>query len=228
MHEAAARAAGLEAHLPPDRGRRRRPRRPRGHAGRRAAARLRRRQRHLPLQGSGGARCSTRLRRRLRRSARSTPIVAPRRPAHRPQHRRDGLRHAPIARLSAGTATAPVAIIGSGGVGKAIGFALASCGVTRVFRIFDIDERECARARPRCSRACARCRRSQPASRQQSAAPAGIVNGTPDRRAPEPRHARAGRPPPQAGMWVADRRLSRPCGRRSSKARAERRARRGQ
>jgi shikimate dehydrogenase len=32
----------------------------------------------------------------------------------------------------------PVAIIGAGGVGKAIGFALAGCGVTRL-RLFDVD-----------------------------------------------------------------------------------------
>jgi shikimate dehydrogenase len=70
----------------------------------------------------------------------------------------------------------PVAIIGAGGVGKAIGFALTSCGVTRL-RLFDLDrDKAAALARLLERRADVEIAGS---AADAVAGAAGIVNGTP-------------------------------------------------
>lgn len=71
---------------------------------------------------------------------------------------------------------APVAIIGTGGVGKAIGFALAGCGV-RHLRLFDTDR---AKAEALARQLAGRVRIAICASVADAVADAaGIVNGTP-------------------------------------------------
>lgn len=95
---------------------------------------------------------------------------------------------------------APVAIIGAGGVGKAIGFALASCGVTKL-RLFDPD-------RARCEALAAQLRDRATVEIATTVAAAvadvaGIVNGSPvgmlpNRDTPVP----AGLI--RASQWVAD------------------------
>lgn len=95
---------------------------------------------------------------------------------------------------------APVAIIGAGGVGKAIGFALASCGVTRL-RLFDPDRAKCeGLATQLAGRA-----QVEIAATVEAAVSgvAGIVNGSPigmlpDRDTPVPAALL------RAGHWVAD------------------------
>lgn len=94
----------------------------------------------------------------------------------------------------------PVAIIGAGGVGKAIGFALASCGVTRL-HLFDLD-RDKAEALARLLGTRAEVVIADTIEDAVSSA-AGIVNGTPigmlpDRGTPVP--AELIRPE----HWVAD------------------------
>jgi shikimate dehydrogenase len=94
----------------------------------------------------------------------------------------------------------PVAIIGTGGVGKAIAFALAGCGVTRL-RLCDVDRsRAEALAGLLGTRASVEIAASAEAAAEGAA---GIVNGTPvgmlpDRGIPiEPSAI-------QASQWVAD------------------------
>ncbi len=94
----------------------------------------------------------------------------------------------------------PVAIIGTGGVGKAIAFALAGCGVTRL-RLCDVDRsRAEALAGLLGTRASVKIAASAEAAAEGAA---GIVNGTPvgmlpDRGIPiEPSAI-------QASQWVAD------------------------
>lgn len=94
----------------------------------------------------------------------------------------------------------PVAIIGTGGVGKAIAFALAGCGVTRL-RLCDVDR---SRAEALAGLVGTRASVEIAASAEAAAeGAAGIVNGTPigmlpDRGIPiEPSAI-------QASQWVAD------------------------
>jgi len=99
-----------------------------------------------------------------------------------------------------GRADGPVAIVGAGGVGKAIGFALAGCGVEEL-RLFDTDR----------AKAAALAQRLRTHARVEIAATVedaivgahGIVNGTPVGMAPD-----RGTPIPagliHAGQWVAD------------------------
>lgn len=94
----------------------------------------------------------------------------------------------------------PVAIIGTGGVGKAIAFALAGCGVTRL-RLCDVDR---SRAEALAGLLGTRASVEIAASAEEAAeGAAGIVNGTPigmlpDRGIPiEPSAI-------QASQWVAD------------------------
>jgi shikimate dehydrogenase len=95
---------------------------------------------------------------------------------------------------------APVAIIGAGGVGKAIGFALAGCGVTRL-RLFDVDPAKCQALAAQLS---GRAQVEIAASVEAAVADAaGIVNGSPigmlpNRDTPVP----AGLI--QQSQWVAD------------------------
>jgi shikimate dehydrogenase len=71
---------------------------------------------------------------------------------------------------------APVAIIGTGGVGKAIGFALAGCGVTHL-RLYDSDR---AKAQALADQIGARARVTICGSVEAAVAgAAGLVNGTP-------------------------------------------------
>ena len=95
---------------------------------------------------------------------------------------------------------APVAVIGTGGVGKAIAFALADLGVSEI-RIFDTD---IAKA----DQLIAQLKGRQPIRRAASvedalAGAAGLVNGTPIGMLPD-----RGTPVPEpllhAGLWVAD------------------------
>lgn len=102
--------------------------------------------------------------------------------------------------LERGDGDAPVAIIGTGGVGKAIGFALASCGV-RSLRLFDVDRaRSEALARQLTGRASVEIAASIEAA---VADVAGIVNGTPIGMLPN-----RGTPVPGEligkNQWVAD------------------------
>lgn len=94
----------------------------------------------------------------------------------------------------------PVAVIGTGGVGKAIAFALASLNVAEI-RVFDTDT-------AKADQLVAQLRDRQPIRRAGSvedalAGAAGLVNGTPigmlpDRRTPVPDALL------HAGLWVAD------------------------
>lgn len=71
---------------------------------------------------------------------------------------------------------APVAIIGTGGVGKAIGFALAGCGVSHL-RLYDSDR---AKAQALADQIGARARVEICASVEAAVSgAAGLVNGTP-------------------------------------------------
>ena len=71
---------------------------------------------------------------------------------------------------------APVAIVGTGGVGKAIGFALAGCGVSHL-RLFDSDR---AKAQVLATQLGDRARVEIAASVEDAVSDAaGIVNGTP-------------------------------------------------
>jgi shikimate dehydrogenase len=94
----------------------------------------------------------------------------------------------------------PVAIIGTGGVGKAIAFALAGCGVVRL-RLYDTDRRK---AQALAVLIGARAEVMVAASAEEAAAGAvGLVNGTPlgmlpNRDMPVPAGAI------QASQWVAD------------------------
>jgi shikimate dehydrogenase len=94
----------------------------------------------------------------------------------------------------------PVAIIGTGGVGKAIAFALAGCGVARL-RLYDTDR---SKAEALAALVGGRAEVVVAASAEEAAAGAvGIVNGTPlgmlpNRDMPVP--ASAIRP----SQWVAD------------------------
>lgn len=94
----------------------------------------------------------------------------------------------------------PVAIIGAGGVGKAIAFALAGCGVARL-RLYDTDRRK---AQALAVLIGARAEVMVAASAEEAAAGAvGLVNGTPlgmlpNRDMPVPAGAI------QASQWVAD------------------------
>ena len=94
----------------------------------------------------------------------------------------------------------PVAVIGTGGVGKAIAFALAGCGVTHLW-LYDVDR---GRAEALAGLLGTRARVDIAASAEQAdEGAAGIVNGTPigmlpDRGIPiEPGAI-------QASQWVAD------------------------
>lgn len=94
----------------------------------------------------------------------------------------------------------PVAVIGAGGVGKAIGFALAACGVPRL-RLFDIDS---AKAQALADQLGARVAVEISASVAQAVTgAAGIVNGTPIGMLPN-----RDNPVPagliQPSQWVAD------------------------
>lgn len=94
----------------------------------------------------------------------------------------------------------PVALIGAGGVGKAIAFALTSCGVTRL-RLFDLErDKAAALARLLERRADVEVAGSVAAAVEGAA---GIVNGTPlgmlpNRDTPVPTGLI------QASQWVAD------------------------
>ncbi|WP_186417947.1 shikimate dehydrogenase [Bosea sp. CS1GBMeth4] len=94
----------------------------------------------------------------------------------------------------------PVAIIGAGGVGKAIAFALAGCGVRRL-AIHDVDR---SRAEALAALIGARARVAIAATAEAAAdGAAGIVNGTPVGMLPNrdmPVRAEAIR----ASQWVAD------------------------
>jgi shikimate dehydrogenase len=95
---------------------------------------------------------------------------------------------------------APVALVGAGGVGKAVGFALAEQGVTDI-RVFDTDAAKAetlvaalaSRGQPRAVRSVAEALEGA----------AGLVNGTPVGMLPDTRS-----PVPEAllheGLWVAD------------------------
>ncbi len=94
----------------------------------------------------------------------------------------------------------PVAVIGTGGVGKAIAFALASLNVTEI-RVFDTDT-------AKADQLVAQLGERQPIRRAGSvedalAGAAGLVNGTPIGMLPN-----LGTPVPDAllhaGLWVAD------------------------
>ncbi len=94
----------------------------------------------------------------------------------------------------------PVALIGAGGVGKAVGFALAERGVTDI-RIFDTDN-----AKARALEAALITRghvRAVHSIDEALAGAAGLVNGTPVGMLPD-----TGSPVPEAllhkGLWVAD------------------------
>lgn len=94
----------------------------------------------------------------------------------------------------------PVAIIGTGGVGKAIGFALASCGVAHL-RLFDVDR---AKAQALAEQLGAAASVEIAASVEDAVADAaGIVNGTPIGMLPN-----RDNPLPagliQPAQWVAD------------------------
>ncbi len=95
---------------------------------------------------------------------------------------------------------AAVAIIGTGGVGKAIGFALASCGVTRL-NLFDVDRAKCQAL---ATQLAGRAEVAIAATVEEAVAgAAGIVNGTPigmlpNRDTPVPRHLL------RASHWIAD------------------------
>ena len=95
---------------------------------------------------------------------------------------------------------APVALIGAGGVGKAIAFALAGLGVAEL-RIFDSDRAKAMQL----ARTARRPRKngSPTASRTRCAARSGVVNGSPVGMLPS-----RGTPVPDAllhdGLWVAD------------------------
>lgn len=105
-----------------------------------------------------------------------------------------------VAALVNGSRRGPVAVIGTGGVGKAIAFALAGLGVGDI-RIFDADrtkaERLLAQMRPRTGVRVA----SDIADALNGAV--GVVNGTPVGMLPD-----TGMPVPAAllhsGLWVAD------------------------
>lgn len=94
----------------------------------------------------------------------------------------------------------PVAIIGTGGVGKAIAFALAGCGVTRL-RLYDVDR---GRAEALAGLLGTRGRVEIASSAAEAAeGAAGIVNGTPIGMLPDrgiPIEPSAIRP----SQWVAD------------------------
>lgn len=78
--------------------------------------------------------------------------------------------------LSRADGDAPVAIIGTGGVGKAIGFALAGCGVTHL-RLYDSDR---AKAQALADQIGARARVTICDSVEAAVSgAAGLVNGTP-------------------------------------------------
>lgn len=94
----------------------------------------------------------------------------------------------------------PVAVIGTGGVGKAIAFALASLNVAEI-RVFDTDT-------AKADQLVAQLKDRQPIRRAASvedalAGAAGLVNGTPIGMLPD-----RGTPVPDvllhAGLWVAD------------------------
>ncbi len=94
----------------------------------------------------------------------------------------------------------PVAIIGTGGVGKAIGFALASCGVTNL-RLFDVDRAKAQALADQLGRSAS----VEIAVSVEDAVTgaAGIVNGTPIGMLPN----RDTPVPPgliQPSQWVAD------------------------
>ncbi|WP_043235970.1 shikimate dehydrogenase [Bosea sp. LC85] len=94
----------------------------------------------------------------------------------------------------------PVAILGAGGVGKAIAFALAASGVARL-RLFDLDR---AKAATLAGLLGARAEVEIAGSAEAAVAgAAGIVNGTPVGMLPD-----RGTPVPaaliQPGQWVAD------------------------
>lgn len=94
----------------------------------------------------------------------------------------------------------PVAVIGTGGVGKAIAFALASLNVAEI-RVFDTD---CAKADQLVAQLGDRQSIRRAASVEDAlAGAAGLVNGTPIGMLPD-----RGTPVPDAllhaGLWVAD------------------------
>ncbi len=103
-------------------------------------------------------------------------------------------------RLGRKDGDAPVAIIGAGGVGKAIAFALAGCGVGRL-RLYDVDR---GKSEALAALLGARAEVAIADSAEAAAAgAAGIVNGTPlgmlpNRDMPLPASAI------QASQWVAD------------------------
>lgn len=103
-------------------------------------------------------------------------------------------------RLGRKDGDAPVAIIGAGGVGKAIAFALAGCGVRRL-RLYDVDR---GKSEALAALVDARAEVEIAGSAEAAVAgAAGIVNGTPlgmlpNRDMPLPASAI------QASQWVAD------------------------
>lgn len=103
-------------------------------------------------------------------------------------------------RLGRKDGDAPVAIIGAGGVGKAIAFALAGCGVRRL-RLYDVDR---GKSEALAALVGARAEVEIAGSAEAAVAgAAGIVNGTPlgmlpNRDMPLPASAI------QASQWVAD------------------------
>lgn len=103
-------------------------------------------------------------------------------------------------RLGRKDGDAPVAIIGAGGVGKAIAFALAGCGVGKL-RLYDVDR---SKSEALAALLGARAEVAIADSAEAAAAgAAGIVNGTPlgmlpNRDMPLPASAI------QASQWVAD------------------------
>ena len=92
---------------------------------------FRRRQRHLPLQG-GGAAAARRGCRRRRRDRRGQhrhhrPRRAARRPQHRPHRLPPQLRGEP--RAATASPARPALLVGAGGAGRAVAFALFDLGV---------------------------------------------------------------------------------------------------
>ncbi|MET0971501.1 MAG: ThiF family adenylyltransferase, partial [Tardiphaga sp.] len=105
-----------------------------------------------------------------------------------------------VAPLVTASAHGPVAVIGTGGVGKAIAFALAGLGVSEI-RIFDTDKPKAAQLAAQLGDA----HKVRVAADVEDAVEgaAGLVNGTPIGMLPN-----LGMPVPEAllhaGMWVAD------------------------
>ncbi len=116
-------------------------------------------------------------------------------------HNTDATGFARAARdLVAGSGAGPVALIGAGGVGKAIGFALSQLGVGEL-RIFDTDKDKAAALAAALD---GRTRTVLPASVEAALDGAvGLVNGTPIGMLPN-RDSPVAEALLHGGLWVAD------------------------